>query len=118
MLPPLGHIAATLSMHRAIDIPGSFSYKPAMPRSIKAISVQCLDFDSIARSSDEDVYKHMAFTCSGNKKRVIPKAWRWNGYRVSRTPNSITVHLLAKTDADAKAKEVGLFSFIPSPRFA
>jgi hypothetical protein len=84
---------------------------------IHCVDIVHLDFDSVSRHGDEQLYQHMVFTCRSSKRRLIPKRIHWNAYRVSREQNAIRIHLLfAKTD-DAEPKEVARFGFIPSRDF-
>lgn len=89
-----------------------------MSRRIHCIAIIHLDFESIARRNDDEVYRCMVATCRLSKKRIIPRSITWNAYRVSRAPNEITIRLLAAKDAVSEPKEVLRFGFIPPPNFS
>lgn len=89
-----------------------------MPRKIRSVAVVSLDFDSIARGDDKAVYRQMTATLGMSRKRFFPKSVTWNAYRVARTPNSITIHLLSSKDQMSERKEVARFAFIPGPNFS
>jgi hypothetical protein len=82
------------------------------------IDIVHLDFDGIARCTNEQLYEHMLFACRSTKRRLIPKRIRWNAYRVTRNANSVTIHLLAATDRVAEPREVARFGFIRGPDFS
>lgn len=58
------------------------------------ISLVSLDFDNIIRMSDREVFEHLVIACRSSRKRIVPARIRYNGFRVSRTTDSVFVHLL------------------------
>jgi hypothetical protein len=73
------------------------------------ISIVSTDFVSIAHSTDKQVCEHLAVVCRMSRKRIIPTRVQFDSSRVSRTPNSVTVHLLLKGEESARV------SFVPAP---
>ena len=89
-----------------------------MAGKIHCIDTVHLDFDSVARYSDEQLYQYMRFTCRSTKQRLIPKRIRWSAYRVTRSPDAVRLHLLLAKDQISEPKEVARFGFIPGPDFS
>jgi len=85
-----------------------------MASKIHCIDVVHLDFDSVARYTNEQLYAYMLFTCRSSKRRLIPKRIRWNAYRVTRNQNAVRIHLLHAKDEISEPKEVARFGFIPA----
>jgi hypothetical protein len=83
-----------------------------MAGKIHCIDVVHVDFDSVARYSNEQLYAYMLFACRSSKRRLIPKRIRWNAYRVTRGTNFVRIHLLVLTDSVAEPKEVARFGFV------
>ena len=80
-------------------------------KRIPVIRIELLDFDRIARLSDEQVYQHLVFVCRQSKKRIVPLKVRRDAFRVSRADDRVTVHLLHSS------KETARVSFVPGPSF-
>ncbi len=89
-----------------------------MPRKIRSVAVASLDFDSITRGDDNTIYRQMKATLGMSRKRFFPKSVTWNAFRVARTPNSITIHLLSSKDQMSERREVARFAFIRGPSFS
>jgi len=61
---------------------------------------------------DEQAVKHLIKVCRLSKKRIVPAKVKYNAFRVSRSPNAVTVHLLNEEE------ETGRVSFVPGPNFS
>lgn len=80
-------------------------------KKIPVISIVSLDFDNIARMSDEEVYEHLVLACRSSRKRIVPARVRHNAFRVRRTADSVFVQLLLDH------KETCQVGFVPAPSF-
>ena len=80
-------------------------------KGIPVISITSLDFDNIARMSDQEVYQHLVVVCRLSRKRIVPAKIQYNGFRVSRAPDNVYIHLLL---GDKETCRVG---FVPIPPF-
>ncbi len=80
-------------------------------RGVRHIKVTHVDFDSLLGKSPQEIYGLFVGTCRMNRKRLLPASLQWNNYRVSETPNLITIHLALNED------DVAYFSFARPPRF-
>jgi len=76
------------------------------------IRIESLDFDSIKRMRDKDVYEHLLFVDRAFKKPAVPPKTKFNSFRVTRGPGHVSVHLCLDK------KETCRVSFIPSPGFS
>jgi hypothetical protein len=83
-----------------------------MAAKIHCIDVVHVNFESVARYSNEQLYAYMLFTCRSSRRRLIPKRIRWNAYRVTRDANFVRIHLLSLKDSVAEPREVARFGFI------
>src|SRR5437870_3352286 len=81
------------------------------PKTIPVISIESQDFDDIARMSDLEVINHLRYVSRLYKKPIVPPKVRYKAARVSRKPDSITVHLLLAGRATARVR------FVPFPAF-
>lgn len=79
---------------------------------MKHLTVIILNFDEVARYDDQGLWRHIVQTCRLSKRRLIPKSVRFNGYRISRSPDEITAHLYNDE------REVMQFGFAPPPAFS
>jgi len=79
---------------------------------MKHITVVILNFNEVSRYDDEDIWHHVVQTCRLSKKRLIPKSFRFNGYRISRSENEVIAHLYNGE------REVMRFGFAPAPHFS
>jgi len=80
-------------------------------KGISVISITSLDFDNIARMSNKEAFEHLAVVCRLSRKRIVPAKVRYDGFRVSRTPDSVYIHLLFGE------KETCIVGFVPMPPF-
>ena len=80
-------------------------------KGIPVISITSLDFDDIARMSDKEAYEHLAVVCRLSRKRIVPARVRYDAFRVSRTQNSVYIHLILGE------KETCMVGFVPAPPF-
>lgn len=78
---------------------------------IRAVTVVYLDFDSLAKCTDDAIFGRMRFAQSLSKERIFPKTLKCDRYRVERAHNFVTIHLF---NGDA---EKARFSFVPPPTF-
>jgi hypothetical protein len=85
-----------------------------MAGKIHCIDVVHVDFDSVARYTNEQLYSYMLFACRSSKRHLIPKRIRWNAYRITRGANFVRIHLLALKDSVTEPREVARFGFIPA----
>src|SRR5690348_14882153 len=84
----------------------------------KHVSVIDLDFDRVAASDDAGAFSHFKSVCQISRKRIVPKTVKTNAYRVTRTPQSVTIHLLWFDEKKNSEEETFRFSFVPAPKFA
>jgi hypothetical protein len=80
-------------------------------RKIPVINIVSLDFNRIAGMSDGTVWRHLVAVCRLSRKRIIPARVQYHGYRVSRTADRITVHLVRRETEQDSAR----VSFVPAP---
>jgi len=80
-------------------------------KGIPVISIVSLDFEDIARMSDKEVFQHLAAVCRLSRKRIVPAKVRYDAFRVSRTAESVFIHLLFGS------KETCRVGFVPAPPF-
>ena len=78
---------------------------------IPVISITSLDFETIVRMSDKEVYSHLVAACRLSRKRIVPARMKYDAIRVSRTPGSVFVHLLL---GDKEKCRIG---FVPARPF-
>lgn len=89
-----------------------------MAGKVHCVDIVHLDFDSLARYRNEELYRYMQFTRGLTKRSLIPKRIRWNAYRVSRSDTAVRIHLLLATDESTDPKEVARFGFVRGPQFS
>ena len=80
-------------------------------KTIPHVTLVDLDFDSLVGKSPEEVYRHFRRCDRVNRKKFFPRSVQWDTYRVTVSPERITIHL------SQDGKEAASFSFLPAPRF-
>jgi hypothetical protein len=75
-----------------------------------SIKLVVVDFDQMAEMSDEQVVGRFEFYRRTSKKRLIPAKVRFDGYRVSRAPNRVIIHLVLLHSK----MEIGEVHFVPA----
>jgi hypothetical protein len=88
-----------------------------MSKPVKHVSVMDLDFESVARLSDDNVLKHFQFIRGSSKKNGIPKTLNSNAYKVVRDVRAVTIHFLLVDPEKKLERETFRFSFVPAPKF-
>jgi hypothetical protein len=83
----------------------------ARQKTIPVVQMVLLDFDSLARQSDEDIVRRFLFYYQ-TTKGLFKKSVRFDGFRVSRQPAALTVDLMLGEVRSAQ------FSFFPPPDFS
>lgn len=76
-----------------------------------------LNFESLQHEDDKELVRWMKFVMGQSKKRIFPKSVRFNGYRITRRPELLTIHLLW-LDENSSESEVATFSFAPPVDFS
>jgi hypothetical protein len=89
-----------------------------MAGKVHCIDIVHVNFDAVARYSNEQLYAYMLFACRSSKRRLIPKRIRWNAYSVTRNQNAVRIHLLLAKDQTSEPKEVARFGFIRGRDFS
>lgn len=80
-------------------------------KGVPVISITSLDFDNIARMSDQEVYQRLRVVCRLSRKRIVPAKIQYDGFRVSRSPDSVYIHLVLAQ------KETCVVGFVPALPF-
>ena len=70
-----------------------------------------LDFDSLVGKSPQEIYRHFRRRDRSSRKRFFASSVAWDSYRVTESPERITIHLAQG------GKVTASFSFLPAPRF-
>ena len=70
------------------------------------------NFEEVAQYDDQGIWNHVIQTCRLSKKRLIPKALKFNGYQVTRSVNEVVAHLYKDE------REVFRFGFARIPDFS
>lgn len=81
-------------------------------RSIPVLEIVITNFDEVAHFDDRETCAHLFTTLRLSRKRLLPKSVRYNGFRVTRHPNAVTVHL------HLDELETARVSFVASPDFS
>jgi hypothetical protein len=88
-----------------------------MRNTVKHVSVMDLDFESVAKLSNDNVLQRFQFIRRTSKKNGIPKTLNSNAYKVLRDARAVTIHFLLVDREKNLERETFRFSFVPAPRF-
>jgi hypothetical protein len=80
-------------------------------KKIPHVTLVDLAFDSLVGKSRQEVYRHFRVCQRASRKKFFAKAVDWDSYRVTSSPERITIHLAQN------GKVTAYFSFVPAPRF-
>lgn len=79
---------------------------------MKLITVTLVDFDDLAKRSDEEILSRFVFAYRSSKKRILPKSVVGMSKRVRREGGLLSVDLV-----DSEGKTVAELRFAPIPPF-
>ena len=80
-------------------------------KKIPHVTLVDLDFHFLVGKTPDEVYRQFRRCDRLSRKKFFSRTVQWGSYRVTESPERITIHLAQG------GKAIAYFSFVPAPRF-